>query len=78
MSYARRALLGMRSATLDVIGAEVAAVHGALHRPYARVLDPERFSADGYHPSPAGHQAVADGIADLAAGALAERSVQAP
>lgn len=68
-----RTLLGMRAATLDVIGAEVAAAHGALHRPYARALGPEQFSADGYHPSPAGHQAVADGIAERVARALSKR-----
>lgn len=65
-----RGLLGLRAATLDRIGAAVAGFRGALHRPYARGLRPEQFSADGYHPSPAGHQAVADDVAARSAAAL--------
>lgn len=69
-----RGLLGLRAGILDRIGAAVARSRGALHRPYARRLRPEQFSDDGYHPSPAGHQAVADDVAARAAQALRERT----
>lgn len=68
-----RGLLGLRAAILDRIGVAVARSRGALHRPYARSLRPEQFSDDGYHPSPAGHQAVADDVAERVAPAVRER-----
>lgn len=66
-----RALLGMRASSLDAIGAAVAREAGVIHRPYARALRPEQFSGDGYHPSPAGHRAIADDVAARVENALA-------
>lgn len=68
-----RGLLGLRAANLDRIGKAVAESRGVIHRPYARTLLPGQFSGDGYHPSPAGHQAVADDVARRAAPELGER-----
>lgn len=69
-----RSLLGLRSAGFDRIGAEVAARRGVIHAPYAPTLRPEQFSADGYHPSAAGHRDIAVDVAGRA-GPLLQRSL---
>jgi lysophospholipase L1-like esterase len=68
-----RGLLGLRAASLDQVGKAVAESRDVLHRPYARALLPGQFSGDGYHPSPAGHQAIADDVAARAAPVLRAR-----
>lgn len=73
-----RGLLGLRASNLDRVGKAVAESGGVLHRPYARTLLTEQFSSDGYHPSPAGHQAVADDVAARAAPVLRKRVREHP
>ncbi|MEE4163983.1 MAG: SGNH/GDSL hydrolase family protein [Woeseiaceae bacterium] len=59
-----RACLGLRASILDgVLGKIVADVAGAVFVAVDVDVSPERFSADGFHPSPAGYREFGDSMA---------------
>ncbi|RKS72147.1 lysophospholipase L1-like esterase [Actinomadura pelletieri DSM 43383] len=64
-----RLVLGARARTMDRIMADAARAGGALHVPVDEVMARDRrlFASDGFHPSPDGYRAWAEGLADAAA-----------
>ncbi|RFS84606.1 SGNH/GDSL hydrolase family protein [Actinomadura spongiicola] len=64
-----RHVLGARARTMDRIMADTARTGGALHVPVDEVMARDRrlFASDGFHPSPDGYRAWAEGLADAAA-----------
>jgi lysophospholipase L1-like esterase len=59
-----RACLGLRASILDgVLAGIVADVPGTAFVSVDIDVSPERFSADGFHPSPAGYRAFGDSMA---------------
>jgi lysophospholipase L1-like esterase len=56
----------MRARTFDVVTErEVSRRRGSLYVPTRFEPRPERFAADGYHPSPASYRQWGEAIADL-------------
>jgi lysophospholipase L1-like esterase len=63
-----RALFGLRGETLDRIAREeISRYRNAVHVPLDFETTPERFAADGYHPSEAGYQELGEMVARLTA-----------
>ncbi|WUH97618.1 SGNH/GDSL hydrolase family protein [Spirillospora sp. NBC_00431] len=64
-----RHVLGARARTMDRIMRDVAVAGGAVHAPMDEAMARDRrlFAADGFHPSPAGYRAWAEGLARAAA-----------
>ena len=73
-----RFLFGMRARTFDAVAEqEVTRRHGCLYVPTRFEPRPERFAADGYHPSPASYQQWGETLADLMAQSLQHDALHA-
>ncbi|TYB46422.1 SGNH/GDSL hydrolase family protein [Actinomadura chibensis] len=70
-----RLVLGARARAMDRIMRDTARAAGAVHAPMDEAMARDRalFAADGFHPSPAGYRAWAEGLARAAVPAGAAR-----